>query len=83
MSCARAGRAVSERGRILAWWAYVALVIAIFEATFLLTNFAYAVGAALLGIAVLGLALKALVARLTRAAPGPRPAARDQSRPVD
>ncbi len=57
---------MSERARIGAWWIYVALVIAIFEAAFLLTNFAYAVGAALLSIAVLGVLLKLIVARLAR-----------------
>ncbi len=56
---------MSERARIISWWIYVALVIAIFEVTFQLTNFALAVGAALISMVVLGIALKLLVGRLT------------------
>lgn len=52
---------MSERSRIIAWWVYVALVVVIFEATFLRTNFAYAVGAALASIVVLGMLLKLIV----------------------
>lgn len=74
---------MSERGRIVAWWVYVALVIAIFEVTFQLSNFAYAVGAALVALAVLGVALQALVAARTRTRPRPRPAAEDRPGPVD
>ncbi len=54
---------MSERARIISWWIYVALVIAIFEVTFQLTNFAFAVGAALVSMVVLGVALKLLVGR--------------------
>ncbi|HEX5501040.1 MAG TPA: hypothetical protein VFW96_00375 [Thermomicrobiales bacterium] len=57
---------MSERARILSWWVYVLAVVAIFEVTFLSTNFAYAVGAALASIVVLGLLLKALIRGLTR-----------------
>lgn len=60
---------MSERARIICWWLYVALVLAIFELTFWLTNFAYAVGAALLAIVVLGLLLKLIVRALSRAKP--------------
>jgi hypothetical protein len=55
---------MSERARIIAWWIYVACVVIIFEIVFVTTNFAYAVGAALVSIAVLGLALKLIVNRL-------------------
>ncbi len=55
---------MSERARIISWWIYVALVIAIFEVTFQLTNFAFAVGAALVSMVVLGVALKLLVSHL-------------------
>ncbi len=58
---------MSERARIISWWVYVALVVVIFEGTWLLSgNFAYAVVAALSGIAGLCIALKAIVRRLTR-----------------
>jgi hypothetical protein len=57
---------VSERARIVSWWAYVVVVLAIFEATLRATNFAYAVGAALLAIVVLGLLLKAIIRFRTR-----------------
>lgn len=57
---------MSERARVISWWIYVALVLAIFEFTFQLTNFAYAVGAALLSIALLGLLLKLIVYCLSR-----------------
>ncbi|HET8628410.1 MAG TPA: hypothetical protein VFL91_13365 [Thermomicrobiales bacterium] len=60
---------MSERARILSWWVYVAAVVAIFEITFLSTNFAYAVGAALASIVVLGLVLKAVIRGLTRGRP--------------
>lgn len=60
---------MSERARIISWWLYVALVLAIFELTFWLTNFAYAVGAALLAIALLGLLLKLIVRHFSRAKP--------------
>ncbi len=69
---------MSERARIISWWVYVALVIVIFEATWLLSgNFAYAVGAALLSIAGLGVALKAIVRRLARKGRRRRPGATD------
>jgi hypothetical protein len=55
---------MSERARIISWWIYVALVIAIFEVVFQLSNFAFAVGAALVSMVVLGIALKLLVGRL-------------------
>lgn len=57
---------MSERARIVAWWVYVACVVLIFEIVLQLTNFAYAVGAALLSIAVLGVILKVVVGRLGR-----------------
>lgn len=57
---------MSERARIIAWWVYVACVVVIFEIVLVTTNFAYAVGAALVSIAVLGLILKLVVARLSR-----------------
>jgi hypothetical protein len=57
---------VSERARIIAWWVYVACVVIIFEIVLTTTNFAYAVGAALVSIALLGVALKLLVSRLVR-----------------
>lgn len=57
---------MAERARIISWWVYVALVVAIFEVTMALSNFAYAVGAALVGIIVLGVLLKAIVRRLSR-----------------
>lgn len=57
---------MSERARIIAWWLYVACVVLIFEIVLQRTNFAYAVGAALLSIAILGLILKRIVARLAR-----------------
>jgi hypothetical protein len=57
---------VSERARIIAWWVYVACVVIIFEIVLTTTNFAYAVGAALVSIALLGVALKLLVGRLVR-----------------
>ena len=57
---------MSERARIISWWVYVAVVVAIFEVTMTLSNFAYAVGAAILSIVVLGSLLKAIVWRLTR-----------------
>lgn len=60
---------MSERARIISWWLYVALVLAIFELTFWLTNFAYAVGAALLAIALLGLLLKLIVRHFSRLKP--------------
>ena len=57
---------MSERKRIIAWWIYVACVVLIFEVVLRATNFAYAVGAAILSIAVLGLILKLVVTRLAR-----------------
>jgi hypothetical protein len=54
---------VTERARIIAWWIYVACVVIIFEIVLQTTNFAYAVGAALVSIAVLGVTLKLVVAR--------------------
>jgi hypothetical protein len=57
---------VSERARIIAWWVYVACVVIIFEIVLTTTNFAYAVGAALVSIVVLGVALKLVVGRLAR-----------------
>ena len=57
---------MSERARIIAWWVYVACVVIIFEIVLTTTNFAYAVGAALVSIALLGVALKLLVGRLVR-----------------
>ena len=57
---------MSERARIIAWWIYVACVVIIFEIVLTTTNFAYAVGAALVSIAALGVALKLLVGRLAR-----------------
>ena len=57
---------MTERARIIAWWGYVACVVIIFEIVLTTTNFAYAVGAALVSIALLGVALKLLVGRLVR-----------------
>lgn len=57
---------MSERKRIVAWWIYVACVVLIFEIVLQASNFAYAVGAALISIAVLGFILKLVVARLAR-----------------
>jgi hypothetical protein len=57
---------VTERARIIAWWVYVACVVIIFEIVLNTTNFAYAVGAALLSIAILGLVLKLVVGRFSR-----------------
>ena len=57
---------MSERARIVSWWVYVAAVIVIFEVTFLRSNFAYAVGAALLSIVLLGSLLKLFVWWRTR-----------------
>ena len=57
---------MSERKRIIAWWIYVACVVLIFEIVLRASNFAYAVGAALISIALLGLILKLVVARLAR-----------------
>ncbi len=74
---------MSERSRIVAWWIYVALVVAIFEITFLLTNFAYAVGAALLAIAVLGVLLKLIVRALARRGAKARPDAPKRPLSVD
>ncbi len=74
---------MSERSRIVAWWIYVALVVAIFEITFLLTNFAYAVGAALLAIAVLGILLKLIVRALARRGARVRPDAPKRPLSVD
>lgn len=74
---------MSERSRIVAWWVYVGLVVAIFEVTFLLTNFAYAVGAALLSIAVLGVLLKLLVRALVRRGVKARPDAPQRPLSVD
>jgi hypothetical protein len=66
---------VTERARIIAWWIYVACVVIIFEIVLQTTNFAYAVGAALVSIAVLGVTLKLVVARLARRG---MPALRDE-----
>ena len=66
---------MSERARIVSWWVYVAAVIVIFEVTFLRSNFAYAVGAALLSIVLLGSLLKLFVWWRTRS----RPAKRDRT----
>jgi uncharacterized protein (DUF58 family) len=74
---------MSERARIVAWWIYVALVVAIFEITFLLTNFAYAVGAALVAIAGLGILLKLIVRALARRGAKRRPDARKSPLSVD
>jgi hypothetical protein len=52
---------MSERARIVSWWVYVAAVLVIFEVTFLRSNFAYAVGAALLSIVLLGSLLKLFI----------------------
>lgn len=57
---------MSERKRIIAWWAYVACVVIIFEIVFQIAGFAYAVVAALISIAVLGLLLKLVVNLLAR-----------------
>lgn len=57
---------MTERARIIAWWVYVACVVIIFEIVFQLTNFAYAVLAALISIAILGLILRVVVNRLGR-----------------
>ena len=57
---------MSERKRIIAWWVYVACVVAIFEIVFQIAGFPYAVGAALLSILVLGLALRMIIRRLGR-----------------
>ena len=57
---------MSERARIVSWWIYVAAVLVIFEVTFLRSNFAYAVGAALLSIVLLGSLLKLFVWWRTR-----------------
>ncbi len=57
---------MSERARIISWWVYVAAVLVIFEVTFLRSNFAYAVGAALLSIVLLGTLLKLFVWWRTR-----------------
>jgi hypothetical protein len=68
------GEAMSERARVVSWWVYVAAVLVIFEVTFLRSNFAYAVGAALLSIVLLGSLLKLFIRWRTR--PRPRKAAR-------
>ena len=57
---------MSERKRIIAWWAYVACVLIIFEVVFQIAGFASAVVAALVSIAVLGLLLKLVVNFLSR-----------------
>ncbi len=57
---------MSERARIIAWWVYVACVVVIFEVVLMSSNFAYAVGAALVSIVVLGIALKVLVGWIAR-----------------
>lgn len=57
---------MTERKRIIAWWAYVACVVIIFEIVFQVAGFAYAVGAALLSILVLGIILRLIIGRLSR-----------------
>lgn len=57
---------MSERTRIIAWWVYVLAVVVIFEVTFQLAGFAWAVLAALLSIAGLGVILKVSIAALAR-----------------
>ena len=57
---------MSERTRIIAWWVYVLAVVVIFEVTFQLAGFAWAVLAALLSIAGLGVILKVGIAALAR-----------------
>lgn len=70
---------MSERARIIAWWGYVACVFVIFEVVFQLSGFPQAVGAALLSIVVLGVALKLLVAQLSRRSRPTPPARPDQA----
>ena len=57
---------MSERARIVSWWVYVAAVLVIFEVTFQRSNFAYAVGAALVSIVLLGSLLKLAIRWRTR-----------------
>ena len=68
---------MSERARIVSWWVYVAAVLVIFEVTFQRSNFAYAVGAALLSIVLLGALLKLAIRWRTRTGPAKRGRPRD------
>ncbi len=63
---------MSERARIVSWWVYVAAVLVIFEVTFQRSNFAYAVGAALVSIVVLGALLKLAIRWRMRTGPAKR-----------
>lgn len=63
---------MSERARILCWWVYVAIVIAVYVVMMQRPGrdaFVYAVGATLLAMVVLGVLLKLLVRFFSRKGP--------------